>query len=309
MSTLTLQVLVVGGGDSVSDRPAESWPPSWQIRHCASADEAAEHLTDQNVDALLLQPADPAAAQALEHWPALSQAVEQVAVLVLLQRDDNQLALRLVQRGVQDVLMAAELPNAESLARRIELAVARKQLEALQRKGGSIDLATGLPTRQQWLDYLAQFCALREREPAAMAVVVVRIEGLATAEARLGSTAARSLQRKVAVRLRSSLRASDLVGTLGSDAYAVLLSWLDSPAASDLVAAKLAAALQRPYSVAGEQLAVAVAVGQARHGEHGRDAQTLLRVAHAQAAGLVALGRSGYSNLSERGQTSAANDD
>jgi diguanylate cyclase (GGDEF)-like protein len=304
MSTSKLQILAVGAAPG-----GLVLPDSWQITLCATPDAAVAELATQTFDAVLLQAADAAAGQALEYWPALSQAVQDAAVLALLEPDDAELALRLVQRGVQDVLSSTEAAAGGVLTRRVELAVARKRLDELQRKGGSIDLATGLPTRQQWLDHLAQLCALREREPAAMAVVVLRIDGLATAEARLGATAARSLQRKVAVRLRSSLRASDLVGTLGSDAYAVLLSWLDSPAASDLVAAKLVAALQRPYSVAGEQLTIAVAAGLARHGEHGRDAQTLLRVAHAEAASFVALGRAGYSNLAERGSAPAANDD
>lgn len=304
MSTLTLQILAVGAAPG-----GLVWPHAWQITWCDTPGAAVAQLAERTFDAVLLQAADAAAGRALEHWPALGQAVQDAAVLALLAPDDADLALRLVQHGVQDVLGAAEAALDGVLVRRLALAVARKRLDELQRKGGSIDLATGLPTRQQWLDHLSQLCALREREPAAMAVVVLRIDGLATAEARLGVTAARSLQRKVAVRLRSSLRASDLVGTLGSDAYAVLLSWLDTPASSNLVATKLVAALQRPYSVAGEQLAIAVAAGLARHGEHGRDAQTLLRVAHAQAATLVALGRSGYSNLAERGSAPAANDD
>ena len=46
----------------------------------------------------------------------------------------------------------------------------------------------------------------REREPAPMALVVLRIEGLATAASRLGPESANVLRRKVAVRLRANLR-------------------------------------------------------------------------------------------------------
>jgi diguanylate cyclase (GGDEF)-like protein len=304
MSPTSLQILEVGATAPV----ALSGADDWVIEPCPTLAHAAALLAERTFDAVLLHATDEASAQALEHWPALSQAVQDAAVLAVLPHADAQLALRLVQRGVQDVLPVDELV-AGALLRCVTLSVARKRLEELQRKGGSIDLATGLPTRQQWLDHLSQLCALREREPAAMAVVVLRVEGLASVQARLSATAANSLQRKIAVRLRSSLRASDLVGALGTDAYAVLLSWLDTPAASERVAEKLVAALQRPYTVAGEQLSVAVSAGLARYAEHGRDAQTLLRVAHAQAASFVALGRTGFANRIERGGVDAANDD
>lgn len=297
MSIPTLQILEIGA----------SWLTELtSASHGADLDQAARLLATRRFDAVVLHPAAGTAAQ-IEHWPALSQAVQDAAVLVLQPVADLGQAQRLVQRGVEEVLECDGL-TPQRLWRGVVLAVERQRQEVLQRKGGSIDVATGLPTRQQWLDHLSQLCALREREPAAMAVVVLRIEGLATVAQRLGEAAARSLQRKIAVRLRSSLRMSDLVGSLGNDAYAVLLAWLDTPVASDLVANKLVTALQRPYSVSAEQVAVSVCAGVARHIEHGRDAETLLRAAHAQAASFVALGRGGFANRVERGTNDAAND-
>ena len=60
-----------------------------------------------------------------------------------------------------------------------------------------------------------------------MALLALRIEGLAATEARLGTESANVLRRKVAVRLRSGLRASDVVASVGVDSFAVLLAWID----------------------------------------------------------------------------------
>src|SRR5439155_25989561 len=126
--------------------------------------------------------------------------------------------------------------------------------------------------------------ALREREPAPMALLALRIEGLAAAQAGFGAEAANVLRRKIAVRLRSGLRASDVVAALDADRFAVLLAWIDDAADGERVAAKLAQSLQRPLSVAGQDVTVAVGVGVARYPADGRDADLLLRLAASLAA-------------------------
>ena len=47
------------------------------------------------------------------------------------------------------------------------------------------------------------------------------------------------LRRKVAVRLRSGLRASDVVAAVGTDTFAVLLAWIEEADDAQRVADKL----------------------------------------------------------------------
>ena len=65
-----------------------------------------------------------------------------------------------------------------------------------------------------------------------MALIVLRIGGLARTAEQLGAEAANVLRRKAAVRLRAGLRASDVVASIGNDAFAVLLAWMDAPTAA-----------------------------------------------------------------------------
>ena len=141
-----------------------------------------------------------------------------------------------------------------------------------------------------------------------MAVIALRIEGLAAVQAALGLESSNVLRRKVAVRLRASLRASDVVASIGNDAFLVLLAWIEAATDGERVAAKLVQSLRVPFNVAGNDVAVSVSGGLALYPEHGKSAEALLRRAVGQAASLATVGRDGLASRIERGPSTAAND-
>ncbi len=271
---------------------------------CRTLDEAAAHLRDVAFEVLLA--AVPASE--LLAWPALSHAVLDTAVVAVLPEvPDDATQLLLLERGVQDIVVPAE-GAADALRRRMEIAVQRKSLDRTARKAFATDLATGLPNHAQLLEHMTHLLALREREPAPMAVIALRIDGLASVRAALGIESANVLRRKVAVRLRASLRASDVVASIGSDAFVVLLAWIDAAGDGERVAAKLGQSLRQPFSVAGSDVAVSVSVGLALYPEHGKTADALLRRSVGQAASLAAMGSEGTGRRVERAPGAAAND-
>ncbi len=272
---------------------------------CASLDEAAVHLRQVSFEVMVAA----AQAETLLHWVALSHAVLDTAVVALLREAPADAVLAaLLERGVQNMVMQTDAP-AEALQRRIDIAVRRKALDRAARKSYATDLATGLPNHTQLLEHMTHLLALREREPAPMAVIALRIEGLATVQAALGIESSNVLRRKVAVRLRASLRASDVVASIGNDAFLVLLAWIDAATDGERVTAKLVQSLRQPFNVAGSDVAVAVSAGLALYPEHGKTADALLRRSVGQAASLATVGRSGFANRIERGPSTAANDD
>lgn len=271
---------------------------------CRSLEEAAAHLRDVAYEVLLA--AVPSSE--LLTWTALSHAVLDTAVVAVLPEvPDEATQQLLLERGVQDIVVPAE-GAADALRRRMEIAVQRKVLDRAARKAFATDLATGLPNHTQLLEHMTHLLALREREPAPMAVIALRIEGLAQVRASLGIESANVLRRKVAVRLRASLRASDVVASIGSDAFVVLLAWIDAAADGERVAAKLGQSLRQPFSVAGSDVAVSVSVGLALYPEHGKTADALLRRSVGQATSLASMGAEGVARRTERGADGAAND-
>lgn len=289
------------------DLATSSYGP-FVVQDCADLAQVAQQLEMNHFDALLFDARSPEGLHALAHWSALSRVVLDMAVLVIAPEPAAGDLNKLLQLGVQDMVPAREA-QAERLALALRQAVERKRLDMAARRAYSTDLGTGLPTHAQLMEHMTHLLALREREPASMALLAIRIDGLATAASRLGEESANVLRRKVAVRLRSGLRASDVVASLGADSFGVLLAWIDDDNDGERVAAKLAQSLQRPLSVAGQDLVVAVSVGVARYPVEGKDAASLLRLAASQAAQRPAIGRAGFANRVERGSMPAANDE
>lgn len=272
---------------------------------CASLEDAAVKLREVTYEGLIAA----APAEVLLHWSALSHAVLDTAVVAFLAEPPTDTQLdALLERGVQDVVVQSDSP-ASALQRRMDIALRHKAIDRAARKAYATDLGTGLPNHSQLLEHMTHLLALREREPAPMAVIALRIEGLSTVQAGFGVESAHVLRRKVAVRLRASLRASDVVASIGNDAFVVLLAWIDGPDDGERVAAKLVQSLCSLFNVAGSDVAVAVSAGLARYPEHGKTANELLRRAVGEAASQPAIGRQGMANRLERGPATAANDD
>ncbi|MDE2368665.1 MAG: GGDEF domain-containing protein [Burkholderiales bacterium] len=265
---------------------------------------AADAGAAREFDAVVIAAPTRAAQAALRQRPELAQAAFDSAVLALVAGDDLALELELLSLGVEAVVSDHTV-----LVRALRHAVMRKRVERSARTAYSTDLATGLPHQAQLLEHMTQLLALREREPAPMVLLVLRIEGYASAAARLGGEAANVLRRKVAVRLRAALRASDVVAAIGPDAFGILLGRLESRGDGERVAAKLVQSLRQPLVVAGQPCAVAATVGLALYPDHGKDARTLMQRASAQAGSVATVGGAGYAASVERGSGgTAAND-
>ena len=232
------------------------------------------------------------------------------ATLVITGQRDAATTLAWLRGGAQEVIGPDDL-LAASLPARIRAAIERKRLEREARTAYATDLDTGLPHQQQLIEHMSHLLALREREPAPMALLALRVEGLATTEARLGREAANVLRRRVAVRLRAGVRASDVVAALGDDSFAVLLGALLSADDAARVGAKLVAALMKPFTVAGSEVTVAAALGIGQYPQDGTQPDALLRRAVGLAGAAQAQGRAGFANFVEAGgaAASAANDD
>src|SRR2546423_3557572 len=252
MGGTALRVLLVGGEGVAAPvlQPASASGP-FAPERVESLDAGAALLAAERFDAVVIA-ARTVDARKLLTWPALSQAAEPALLVLTTDPPGAELATLLVRKGAQDVLPLATDAD-DALPRAIRLAVERKAQERLARKSSATDVMTGLPNQGQLLEHLSQLIALRDREPAPMALVVLRIEGLAAAEAQLGTEAAQVLRRKLAVRLRVAVRASDVVASIGADCFAVLLARFQDPQGADRLAAKLAAALRPPLAVAGHQ--------------------------------------------------------
>lgn len=268
--------------------------PFWQV-------QVAAQLAGEAEASVLLVPNLQAAAE----LPGLAQAAFERAVVLCSPAEDAEAEAALLRMGVEAIVPA----QAAGLARAVRQAIERKQLERAARTAYATDLATGLPHQAQLVEHMTQLLALREREPAPMVLLVLRVHGFEQAAQKLGVEAGNVLRRKVAVRLRGGLRASDVVAAIGPDSFGVLLGRLEAKGDGERVAAKLVKALQQPILVAGQPCAVGAAVGLAIYPEHGKDADSLLKRASAQAGSVATVGGQGFAASVVRPGAAAANDE
>lgn len=248
---------------------------------------------------------------ALPATPAEVAAVAALAALVVVVADPEDAAVGTwLRQGADDVVGRDEVASGV-VWRRIRHAVARRSGATWRRAAYSTDPATGLPHRQQLVEHLSQLLALREREPSPMAVLALRIVASAGPESSPTSAEKVLLRRKVAVRLRGGVRASDVVASIDDDAFAVLLGSILAPGDADRVAAKLVAALVAPFALAGGERSLSVAFGIAQYPHDGRDAEPLLRraLALAEAAPAVVSTGPAAARDSAGAARTAANDD
>ena len=165
------------------------------------------------------------------------------------------------------------------------------------------DTLTGLPNREQSHNRLVRALQAAKENDRTLAVLYLDLDNFKRVNDTLGHAAGDELLRRVADRLRNSLRdradaavpgagAGPRLGDiarLGGDEFMVLLPNMRCAADAGGVAERLIEALREPVQLAANSLVVTPSVGIAVYPQDGADAVTLLR--HADLAMYVAKRR------------------
>lgn len=155
------------------------------------------------------------------------------------------------------------------------------------------DGLTGLPNRVLLRDRLQQAILNGQREGEGVALLLMDLDRFKDVNDTFGHHHGDALLKVVGARLATVLRSSDTVARLGGDEFAVVLPGLHDQGAANQCASKILQALEQPFNLEGQTLAVAASIGIAVFPDHGADAETLIR--HADIAMYVAKrGSGGY---------------
>jgi diguanylate cyclase (GGDEF)-like protein len=125
------------------------------------------------------------------------------------------------------------------------------------------DPITGLPRTTLVLDRLRSALARAERAQLTAAILVFGLDGLDAISSELGPETGEELLRRVASRLTTNLRNTDVAGRIGGDEFVVvcdsLATWEDAAA----IAERLDDAVAAPMMVADRVIVVSSCVGVA----------------------------------------------
>jgi diguanylate cyclase (GGDEF)-like protein len=143
------------------------------------------------------------------------------------------------------------------------------------------DSLTALPNRALLEEHLRLALARARRDGAGVALLHLGLDGFKLVNDSLGHGAGDELLRRVAIRLRESVRATDLLARTAGDEFLLLLADVeDDPVPiAEHVAGGIAAVLAEPFHVAGAELPVAASIGIAAAPGGATDVETLLNQA------------------------------
>ncbi len=172
----------------------------------------------------------------------------------------------------------------ERVAENLAFAMVNFEREAeRQRTDGRVrhlamhDSLTGLPNRLLFSELLAMAIRTAQRHQRGFAVMSIDIDRFKILNESLGCDAGDELLKEIAKRLRSCLRASDVVARFGSDKFVVLLSEADLPDGATRVGRRLLEAVIEPMNLLGQECRVTASIGISTFPKDGSDMQTLLK--------------------------------
>jgi diguanylate cyclase (GGDEF)-like protein/PAS domain S-box-containing protein len=130
------------------------------------------------------------------------------------------------------------------------------------------DDLTGLPNRLLFQDRLDRARQAGRRYGTGFALLLLDLDGFKEVNDTHGHELGDRLLAALGTRLRGTLRAADTFSRLGGDEFAVLLPNPMPPSQVVEVAEKLLVALERPFSVGGQELSVSASIGVAVFPQH-----------------------------------------
>jgi diguanylate cyclase len=156
------------------------------------------------------------------------------------------------------------------------------------------DPLSGLPNRLLFAERLDEELNRLSRTDAGLAVLFLDLDRFKDVNDTFGHQAGDRLLKLAAQRLENLLRESDTLARFGGDEFAVIQTGLRNPEAAELLARRILESVTRPFDIGEAPVTVGVSIGVALAPEHGRDRETLMRLADTALYEAKSEGRNRY---------------
>ena len=139
------------------------------------------------------------------------------------------------------------------------------------------DSLTGLPNRALYNDRLAQALAHASRNDHTVAIMFLDLDRFKTINDTLGHNIGDQLLQAVSDLLKNCLRGEDTLARLGGDEFTLILPHLNNTEGAATVAQNILRTLERPFSIAGQELFISASIGVAFFPYDGSEARDLVK--------------------------------
>ena len=153
-----------------------------------------------------------------------------------------------------------------------------KQAELSAQQEAITDSLTGLLNRNGFLQRIDEEIVLSASHPASgFALLIVDLDGFRRVNESMGLSSGDQILSITANRLRSSLKASDVISRLGNDSFGIILRSTTSERAAATVGMRISTALKGFFEVGSTSLQLGASIGITLFPSDGADQETLLR--------------------------------
>lgn len=232
---------------------------SVNITRASLISEAVKALDDEHFDVVLLDLnlPDGRGAECVER---IQEADDLVPIVVLSGHGDEDFAVEILNRGVQDYLVKWE-GDGRVILRAIRYAIERKRAEIKLNYLARLDWLTCLPNRQYLRDELPHAAQRAVRGRRTMALLQIDLDRFKAVNETFGHSGGDALLRAVVERVKASIREGDVLARLGGDEFAVLLEDIENPRAVEAVARSVSSAFAKPFQVGGQPVSITASIG------------------------------------------------
>jgi len=193
----------------------------FEIAHVAGLDLAAERLSSDQADVLLLD-LGPKQRQGRAFVQAARAAAPDTPMVILAESEDETLAIEALRQGAQDFLPKAQLDRA-ALVRSLRFSIERHRLQKNLQNLSLMDDLTGLYNRRGFLALAEQHLRMILRKGAAL-IVYLDLDDLKLINDTHGHLEGNRALIVTANVLRACFRQSDILARLGGDEFCVLMT-------------------------------------------------------------------------------------
>ena len=153
----------------------------------------------------------------------------------------------------------------------------QKQVERQLERLAQNDTLTGLPNRHMFNDGIAAALRRSQRSGTHVALLFLDIDGFKQINDTLGHAGGDDVLREFAHRLKSCVRATDLVARLAGDEFVIVLEGIHTRDECRFVARKILAAMRPQFRTAGCEIRVTTSIGVALGHGSSTTAEALLK--------------------------------
>ncbi|MCK5364261.1 MAG: diguanylate cyclase, partial [Gammaproteobacteria bacterium] len=184
------------------------------------------------------------------------EGLRHIPSIIITAATDSETKLKALELGATDVLNKPVDPS--ELALRVRNTLATK---ANQDRLMKFDPLTGLPNRRFFMGHFAKALARAKEKSTGFALLHINLDRFKKINETLGRPAGDEVLQRVAERLTSSMRTSDVAARIGNDEFMVMLSSVTRDHGPARAAQTLLEKLSEPYRVAERDCWVTASIG------------------------------------------------